>query len=232
MPLPVLFSEPAGRRSLSQQAYEAIYNRIVTLAYEPGQHLEESLLVEQLGIGRTPVREALQRLEADLLVESQPGKGYLVRQLTLQNTKSAFAALQIMELGVADLAVRNDNSRYLEHMSAANEQVAAAVEAMDPLHLVEANSAFHHAYACCSHNVYLIQGLQKVRCETNRLAYLSFGNEIDPSRTLQVHYGSVIDHHRQIIEAVRNRDAALVKHIIVEHIDIFNKRILSYLAAF
>jgi DNA-binding GntR family transcriptional regulator len=224
--------EPAVRRSLSQQAYDAIYKRIVTMAYLPGQHLEEALLVDQLGIGRTPVREALQRLEADLLVESQPGKGYLVRQLTLQNTKAAFAALQIMELGVAELAVRNDNTRYLQQMAAANEMVAGAVKKMDILQLVEANSMFHHAYACCSQNVYLIQGLQKVRCETNRLAYLSFVNEIDPSRTLQVHYQSVITHHQQIVDALRERDAALVKRLIVEHIDIFKNRILSYLANF
>jgi DNA-binding GntR family transcriptional regulator len=232
MALSPVTSEPVARRSLSQQAYDAIYNKIVTLAYEPGQHLEEALLIDQLGIGRTPVREALQRLEADLLVESQPGKGYLVRQLTLQNTKAAFAALQIMEVGVADLAVRHDNTRNLSQMSAANAQVAAAVKDMDILHLVEANSAFHHAYACCSQNVYLIQGLQKVRCETNRLAYLSYGNEIDPSRTLQIHYSSVIEHHQQIIDYVRNRDAARLKDVIIEHIDIFKKRILSYLASF
>ena len=58
-----------GRQSLAANAYRAIYRNIISLTYEPGQHLEENQLVEQLGIGRTPVREALLSLSADLLVE-------------------------------------------------------------------------------------------------------------------------------------------------------------------
>lgn len=220
------------RRSLAETAYQKIYSKIISLHYQPGQHLEEAVLVEELGIGRTPVREALQRLAADLLVASQPGKGFVVRPITLQNTKAAFAALQILELGVADLAVRQENRLLLEEMREANVQVADAVSEMDIYHLVEANSAFHDAYARCSDNIYLVQSLQKVRCETNRLAYLSFGNEIDPGRTLQEHYASVIDQHNAIIEAIRSRDADGLKALIIEHIGIFKSRIIHYLAEF
>ncbi len=220
------------RRSLSETAYQLIYSKITSLHYEPGKHLEEAVLVDELDIGRTPVREALQRLSADLLVESQPGKGFVVRPITLQNTRAAFAALQILEIGVADLAVRQENRLLLESMREANLQVAEAVTEMDIYRLVEANSAFHDAYARCSDNIYLVQSLQKIRCETNRLAYLSFGNEIDPSRNLQEHYASVIDQHNSIIEAVGERDAERLKAQIVEHIGIFKSWIIHYLAEF
>ncbi len=219
-----------GRRSLGSAAYQAVYANIISLKYAPGQHLEEAVLVEELGIGRTPVREALQRLAADLLLESQPGKGFVVRQLTLQNTKAAFTALSILELGVASLAVRQRTALLLDEMRDANSMVADAVDAMDIYRLVEANSAFHDAYARCSDNIYLVQGLQKVRCETNRLAYLSFGNEIDPGRNLQEHYTSVIEQHNLIIEAVRSREEEPLKEVIRDHIDIFKKRIIHYLA--
>lgn len=218
------------RRSLGSTAYRALYANIISLKYVPGQHLEEAALVEELGIGRTPVREALQRLAADLLLESQPGKGFVVRPLTLQNTKAAFTALVILELGVATLAVRQRTALLLDEMRDANSMVADAVADMDIYRLVEANSAFHDAYARCSDNIYLVQGLQKVRCETNRLAYLSFGNEIDPGRTLQVHYASVIDQHNQIIEAVRSREEEPLKEVVRDHIGIFKKRIIHYLA--
>lgn len=219
-----------GRKSLSATAYDSVYTNIISLKYAPGKHLEEAVLVEELGIGRTPVREALQRLAADLLLESQPGKGFVVRPLTLQNTRAAFNALDIMELGVASLAVRHRTALLLDEMRDANAQVADAVSEMNIFRLVEANSAFHDAYARCSDNVYLVQSLKKVRCETNRLAYLSFDNEIDPGRTLQVHYASVIEQHNQIIDAVRSRDEALLKTVIRDHIDIFKKRIIHYLA--
>ncbi len=219
-----------GRRSLGSTAYQAVYANIISLKYAPGQHLEEAALVEELGIGRTPVREALQRLAADLLLESQPGKGFVVRPLTLQNTKAAFTALSILELGVASLAVRQHTALLIDEMRNANTMVADAVAAMDIYRLVEANSAFHDAYARCSDNIYLVQGLQKVRCETNRLAYLSFDNEIDPARNLQQHYASVIEQHNQIIEAVRSREEEPLKAVIRDHIDIFKNRIIHYLA--
>ena len=221
---------PNGRRSLGSTAHQAIYANIISLKYAPGQHLEEAALVEELGIGRTPIREALQRLEADLLLESQPGKGFVVRPLTLQNTRAAFTALHVLEMGAASLAVRQRTTLLLEEMKQANHRVAEAVSEMNIYRLVEANSAFHDAYARCSDNIYLVQGLQKIRCETNRLAYLSYGNEIDPGRTLQEHYASVIDQHNQIVAALHSREEASLKAVIRDHIDIFKKRIIHYLA--
>ncbi len=232
MSSPSAISDLQAKRPLAAVAYETISRNIITLVYEPGQHLEESQLVDQLGIGRTPIREGLQRLAADLLVESQPGKGYVVRPLTIQNTKAAFAALQIMELGVASLAVRQATARMLEEMTAANRSIVKAVEKRDILALVEANSVFHDAYARCSHNVYLIQALKKVRCEINRLAYLSYANEIDPMRTLQVHYASVIEQHAQIIFALQERDEQRLQEIITDHIGIFKQRMIDYLSTF
>jgi DNA-binding GntR family transcriptional regulator len=186
-------------------------------------------LVEQLGIGRTPVREALLHLAADLLVESQPGKGYIVRPITLQNTKAAFEALAILELGVADLAVRLDTAPYVGMMENANNRVATAIKGMNILELVEANSDFHNCFAACSRNMYLIQGLQRIRCETNRLAYLSYGNEIDPGRSLKEHYRSVTQQHGDIIRFIKERDLKNLSQTLTEHIQIFKKRVLSYL---
>jgi DNA-binding GntR family transcriptional regulator len=117
-------------------------------------------------------------------------------------------------------------------MREANVQVTEAISEMDIYRLVEANSTFHDAYARCSDNIYLVLSLQKVRCETNRLAYLSFGNEIDPERNLKQHYASVIDQHNGVIDALRDRDADRLKALIVEHIGIFKNRIIHYLTEY
>ena len=222
-------SAGSGRQSLAVNAYQTIYRNIISLAYEPGQRLEENQLVDQLGIGRTPVREALLRLAADLLVESSPGKGYTVRPITIQNTKAAFDALLIMELGVAHLAVRQDTAHFLTMMEAANDDVTGAMENMDILELVEANGVFHSHYAACSRNLYLMQALRKVRCETNRLAYLSYGNEIELQRSLKEHYTSVVEQHQQIIELIRDRDENGLKAVIQAHVRIFKNRMIQYL---
>jgi len=219
------------KQPLGMTAYEEIYRRIITLAYEPGQRLEESQLMEQLGIGRTPIREALLNLAADMLVESQPNRGYIVRPITLQTTKAAFAALRILETGVAALAVRNEVTPFLAAMEKDNRHMADAVAQMDVLQLVEVNSSFHANFACCSRNVYLMEGLRKIRCETNRLAYLSYGNEIDPERSLYDHYDSVIRQHDDIIRYIKDRDERRLIETLTAHIEIFKTRIIHYLAS-
>jgi len=220
-----------NKQPLGATAYEKIYLKIISLEYEPGRYLEENQLVEQLGIGRTPIREALLNLSANMLVESQPNKGFVVRQITLQNTKAAFKALEILELGVANLAVHRDSAHFLPFMEKANQEVKDAMVQMNILSLVEANSTFHTYFTRCSNNEYLIQSLHKVRCETNRLAYLSYGNEIDPCKSLHDHYKSVVREHNDIITYIKKRDEIRLKETICRHIKTFQKRIIHYMAS-
>jgi len=219
------------KQPLAVTAYQLIYRNIMTLKFEPGQRLEEKQLVEQLGIGRTPIREALMHLSADFMVESQHNKGFIVRPITLQNTKASFAALKILELGVAELAVRQDPGDLVDDMSATNEEVKRAIRNDDVLAMVEANSEFHSAFARTSRNDYIIQSLHKVRCETNRLAYLSFNNEVDPLRSLPEHYESVIKHHDTIIKFIQHREEEPLKRTLIEHIQAFQNRILLFMAS-
>jgi DNA-binding GntR family transcriptional regulator len=193
--------------------------------------LEENQLVKQLGIGRTPIREALLNLAADMMVESQPNKGFVVSPITLQKTKAAFAALKILELGVATLAVQQDTTPYLPQMESANQAVKDAMGQMDILRLVEANSTFHNYFARCSNNEYLVHSLHRVRCETNRLAYLSYGNEIDPCSSLHDHYESVVSEHNDIIGYIKKRDESGIKETISRHIQTFQKRVIHYIAS-
>ncbi len=218
------------RRSLADTAYERIYSRIMTLEYEPGRRLEEKDLVAELGIGRTPVREALLRLGADFMVESHPSRGFVVRSITLQNTRAAFSALKILELGVAGLAVRQRVSGALPAMAEANRAVAEAVARNDVVALVEANAVFHQRFAECSRNDYLIHALHKVRCEINRLAYLSFHHELDPVRSLAEHYRSVVEHHDAIVTHLQERDEEALAATVAEHVEAFQRRILLYMA--
>jgi len=219
------------KQPLAQTAYAQIYHKIMTLAYLPGQRLDEKMLMDELGIGRTPIREALLRLASDCMVESQPNRGSIVRPITLQNTRAAFAALKILERGVAELAVRQDARAWLPHMEAANRDVKAAVAHNDVLGLVQANSRFHGLFARCANNAYLVNALAQVRCEIDRLAYLSFGNQIDPLRTLREHYDSVVGQHRKIMMCLASQDEAGLKAVLDEHSQIFQERIIMYMAS-
>lgn len=220
-----------NRQSLAVKAYEKIIHKIISLEYNPGQHLEENQLVERLGIGRTPIREALLRLAGENMVESQPNKGFVVRPITLQNTKAVFEGMKILELGVASLAVRQDATNLRSKMEASNEKVKSAVKSMDVFGLVEANHDFHMYFADCSHNEYLVRAVNEVRSEAKRLSYLSYANEIDPERSIQIHYESVIREHDEIITYLGERNEVRLKETIEKHIRTFQQRIILYMTS-
>lgn len=224
-------AKAVSRQPLGIAAYEKIYKKIVTLDFEPGQRLEEKQLIDHLGMGRTPIREALLRLVGENMVESQSGRGYIVRPITLQNIKAAFEMMKILETGVAGLAVRQNITPFIEKMEAAGEAVKAAVRDGNPLRLVEANHDFHQAYAGCSHNEYLVRGITQIRSEAKRLSYLSYANEVDPGISLTDHYKAVIQEHDKIISCLREKKEDLLKETVLEHIKAFQRRIILFMSS-
>ena len=219
------------KQPLAIVAYEAIVKKIICLEYQPSQHLEENQLVEELGIGRTPIREALVRLQGEKLVESHPNKGVIVRPITLQNTKAMFESMHIFEFGVVDVSINKDCTGFIEKMKQSNDSVKKAILANKVFDLVEANHNFHMNFAKCSQNEFLIRGVSDVRKEAKRLSYLSYDNIIDPERPLEIHYKSVVQEHEQIIESLAQKNKAKLKQLLQEHIETFRQRIILFMTS-
>jgi GntR family transcriptional regulator, rspAB operon transcriptional repressor len=220
-----------SKKPLGATAYEAICRKIITLEFRPGQILDEKQLMADLGIGRTPIRETLLRLAGDGWIELQPNRGAVVPSITLQSTKALFEAMRILESGISSLAVNQNNASLMPHMEAASERVKVAIRTGDVLGLVEANHDFHMDFAKCSNNEYLIRAVSEVRNQAKRLAYLSYSSEIEPERSLQVHYESVVNEHEEFMNCLKAKDEARLKEIVVQHIDTFQQRIIKYMAS-
>ncbi|WP_022664344.1 GntR family transcriptional regulator [Desulfospira joergensenii] len=221
----------ATKKPLAVSAYENIVKKIVSLEYQPSQHLEETQLVEELKIGRTPVREALVRLQGEKMVESHPNKGMIVRPITLQNTKAMFESMIIIEQGVVDVAVNKDCSIYIKEMRLSNEAARQAILSNRVFRLVEANHEFHMNFAACSRNEFLIRAVNDVRNEAKRLSYLSYGNTIDPDRPLKIHYDSVVTEHDQIIQSLEEKNSSRLKKLLHKHIETFRQRIILFMTS-
>ncbi len=219
------------KQPLAITAHETIVKKIICLEYQPSQHLEESQLVEDLGIGRTPIREALVRLHGERMVESHPKKGIIVRPITLQSTKSMFESMKIMELGLVDIAITKDCTNFIKKMKTANKNIHKAMMANDVFDLVEANHDFHMNFARCSQNEFLIRAVGDVRSEAKRLSYLSYDNIIDPERPLEKHYESVFQEHEQIIDSLIEKNGGSLKKLIKEHILTFRQRIIVFMTS-
>jgi GntR family transcriptional regulator, rspAB operon transcriptional repressor len=219
------------KQPLAVTAYEALVRKIICLEYQPSQHLEENQIVEDLGIGRTPIREALVRLHSEKMVESHPKRGVIVRPITLQNTKAMFESMRIMELGIVDIAIHKNCLTFIKKMKESNKEVEKAIAVNDVFGLVEANHDFHMNFVKCSQNEFLVRAVQDVRTEAKRLSYLSYGNIIDPQRPLESHYESVFQEHEQMIKCLMEKDEARLKELIKKHILIFRQRIIVFMTS-
>lgn len=214
---------------LAAQAYHTIHEKIISMELEPGQHLDERQLVEQLKIGRTPIREALLRLASESMVEAEPQRGFSVRPLKIQNIKAIFEALRIFEVGAANLAMRQDPTPHLSLMQEAHKRVETAMEIKDLLGMVWANYEFHILFGECSANDYLVRALKDVRRETSRLAYLSYGDRTDFAGNVRDHYRAVCHEHEQIMEYLQSKNLDGLRDTILKHIQAFQQRIILYL---
>lgn len=219
------------RQPLGVEAYEQICRKIITLAYKPGAILDEKLLMSDLLLGRTPIREAILRLAAEGWLETQPNRGAMVPPITIQGTKAVFEAMKILEIGVAGLAVNQNIDEQLAAMDVASAAVKKAINSSDILHLVDANHRFHLAYAECSKNAFLVRACLEVRNQAKRLAYLSYANEIDMNRSLQGHYAAVVSEHDAMTTCLREKNENQLKDIIIQHITAFQGRIVAYMSS-
>lgn len=109
----------------AERAYELLKEEIITTRMKPGAMIEEAVLVNDLGLGRTPVREALKRLEAERLVVVLPRRGMYVAEVTLAELRELEEVRVVLETLSARLAVQHITPRQLEEFSSLFAELTA-----------------------------------------------------------------------------------------------------------
>ncbi|MEM4086828.1 MAG: GntR family transcriptional regulator, partial [Saccharolobus sp.] len=147
--------------SLSQLAYESILNYIVTGKYKPGSTLKEEELASILKISRTPIREALVRLEKEGVIIKN-GKSYTVVPLSENDILQLYEVRIALESEAAKLAALRANEDDIYNMLKIFSNIKNETSS-DPLILANLNGNLHRAIAEASHNKYLIEILDNIR---------------------------------------------------------------------
>lgn len=199
MPVPAE-AAPIERRSARTVVLERLTAWIERVELEPGEPINDGELAQQLGVSRTPVREALQILEQRGLVEMQPGKLTRITDTTPADVARVYAPLGTLEGLAAELGTPHATADDVEEMRAHNERLLAAVEADDPSGAGDADRNFHHVLVRLADNPYVANALTTLLSHTRRLEALYFRDK-KPGRE------SYRD-HKQIIAAVAAGDAA------------------------
>ncbi len=196
-----------NRIEQNKDAYELVLDAIDSGVYKPGDRLVESELAERFGVSRTPVREALQRLETQAIL-SRDGRSMVVASLDHDQLGELYAVRAQLEGLAAQLAAQHaapEEIRILQDMVA---QDAALVN--DPAALARANRRFHRQIHLASHNRYLIQQLESVHRTMALLTTTSLAADGRGEDALA--------EHKAIVDAIANRDKRAADMALHEHI--------------
>lgn len=203
-------SEKALRSSLprGQQAYQYILEAIQQQRLKPGDRLREADLAELIGLSRTPVREALSRLEAEGLIVNDSVRGMMVTELDYSMISELYIVREILEGAAARLAAQHASEVELTIL----EEVCSSYERCedDALALAAANRQFHDVIYRCAHNRYLLKTLNSLH---DTMALLGETTLVSPERRKVT-----IEEHTGILNAILVRDPDLAEQRMREHI--------------
>lgn len=186
-------TQPIQRTSLSEEVYQRLQQQIITLALAPGQKLNDQELAEAFGVSRTPVREALKKLEEEGLVVAKRGSRTNVTMLDATQARQTFPIVATLHALAARLAFplsEADITRLIE----LNQMFQEAINRGDAASALQLDDAFHGLFLERSQNGQLADTLNRLTPLIRRLEYAQFSRH---------GHDSVTD-HRTIIEACQN----------------------------
>ena len=176
--------------------------------YGPGERLRETEVADWLAVSRTPVREALRRLEAEGLLTFEPWRGVVVAELDRRQVTELYAMRTILEGAAARLAAQHVGEAEIDLMEGLLARAKTAGDDAEALAAI--NRRFHQAIYTGAHNRYLLQSLETLR---NALALLRGTTFSVPGRAKAAHR-----EHAAILAAIKARDADRAEQAARDHI--------------
>jgi len=198
------------RKSLGQHVFDNLKQAIIRGDIAPGEWLVESHIAQMLGISRTPVREAIHKLERERLIERQPRGGFTVLGLNRDDIEETFGIRGVLEGYAARLATLKHHSRELIVLERKVEefQECLSKKQMDSLPVI--NTEFHELLYDLSKSPRLIHMINGLRDQIYRFREIILKD--------QKHAGTSHEDHLQMLKFMRKRDAEGVEKLVREHI--------------
>jgi DNA-binding GntR family transcriptional regulator len=161
--------QPDSYLPLRVQVYRAIRDAIVGGRLRPGERIVEDRLCGELGVSRSPVREALRKLEGEGLVVILPRRGAVVTELSERDGIDLLEVREALEGLAARLAAGRITSGELEELEQICARMGKAIASGDDAALVEENTKFHHAIIAAGRNRWIGEFMAGVRAQTRRI---------------------------------------------------------------
>jgi DNA-binding GntR family transcriptional regulator len=212
----VIYHECITAQSLSARAYAEIRNRIVRLELAPGDVLREESLQGELGIGRTPIREALQRLARDQFVSVIPRRGMLVTPIDVSELSLLFETRATMEPYAGRLACMRGLADDWDEMQ---RVLAESADAPGDAALLDVDRRCHEIIWRAAGNRFLTDTLDVLYAQSDRVWHMYLA---DVANTRHA-----VDEHLDILEVLRSGDADASAAAIEAHVRAFDEQVRS-----
>lgn len=202
--------------------FKTLREAIISGELKPGERLMEIKLANEMGVSRTPVREAIRKLEKEGLVYLTARKGAVVAPINAKDLKEVLEIRKALESLACQLASQNITEEETEGLKAANREISKAVELDDPELIAKLDAKFHDDICIISGNSMLISMLNDIKEHIYRYR-LEYITDLKNKNT-------ILEEHAKIIQDLEIHNEKAVKRDIEHHIEIQEKYILNSLA--
>jgi DNA-binding GntR family transcriptional regulator len=210
--------------SLRENIYKNIRDDIMQGKLLPGQRLVESMLVERFKVSRSPIREALRRLESEGMITFEHNKGITVSRLSGQEIEEIYNLRWLLESYAthlsAERATRNDVT-YLKNL---NSKLKTAAKNYDLMSWIHNNVLFHDFLSENSGNGNLTQVLSTIKRRVYRYHYMII--------RIPGHFKTYLDQHEGILRACENNDGKSAERYMKAHLQTIKRVLIDYLDKF
>lgn len=206
---------------LRDVVFNTLRQEILTGNLKPGERLMEIHLANKLGVSRTPIREAIRKLELEGLVIMIPRRGAEVAQITLKNLKDVMEVRRALDVLAIELACERIDQQALDALYLACEHFSSAVKTKDTRMLAEADVAFHDKIVISTGNTRLIQLVSNLseQMYRYRFEYLKDASSHEMLR----------QEHMEMYQSILQKDKKTAAEIVRRHIDNQEKAIIEQL---
>lgn len=177
-------------------AFQTLMAAIEAGEFRPGDRLRETDIAERLSLSRTPVREALRRLETERIVEHRPRIGAVIRTLDQTEVVELYEMRLVLERTAAEMAAKHANPAEVDALFALNDEIASVGQS--PSRAAAINQRFHRSIYVAARNRFL---LESARALNNALLLLGPTTLADDARI-----ATVVAQHTLIVEAISRGD--------------------------
>ncbi len=206
-------------KGLANQAYDTLVDLILSRELKQGEQVQERALAQKLGLSRTPLREAMHRLEGERVLERKSNNRLFVRQITLQEIMETLYVRRILE---SDAAARSAGKIPVEKLMDLRKRITELMASNDPSHPMhqQIDAELHGLITEYSENELLTSMIQDLRRKTSMFSLKRMENRMT----------SVCIEHMNMVDALERGDAQAAAAETMQHIDNIRQAVINKLS--